>query len=386
MPEKLWTKNYVLALLLGFLLSLIFYLLLTSMALYAIEEFGAGDTVAGLAASIFTIGAIGARLGAGVAADRFGRRRVLVVSLVLATLATLTYFPADELTALLAVRMIHGLAFGTSHTAASAITQSLIPQSRRAEGTGYHGATTTLGTAVGPFLAVLFVNNYGYDGVFVTSTVVSFLALGVGIRLRVPQDLRAAATVGRRGRRWPIEVAAVPISTFILVCAIAFSGVVAFVNPFATSLELTSAAAGFFIFYAAAVLVLRPFAGRLQDARGPSIVIYPALLVFAMGLATLALTHDGAMLLVAAVLIGVGWGSLMSAAQAIAVTSAPIANVGRTVSTYFLLVDVGLGLGPVALGALVGYLDYRWMYGVLAGLILFNGFYYRAVHSRSTRG
>lgn len=178
-------------------------------------------------------------------------------------------------------------------------------------------------------------------------------------------------------------MAAVPIGSFALVTTIAFSGVVAFVNSYAEQIQLTSAAAVFFLVYAGVVVVLRPFVGRLQDTGGDNIVMYPATVLLAAGLGLLAITTNGAMLLLAAALLGAGWGTTHSACQAIAVARVPITRVGRSVSTYFLLADVGMGLGPVVLGLLVGPLGFRGMYGVLAAAIVLLGLpYYWAVHGR----
>ena len=382
-PERLWTRDYALSLTVAFLLSLVFYMLMTTMALYAAVEFGAGEVLAGLASSAFVLGAVSARMVAGAAADRFGLRRVLLIALVLALLASIAYFPVSGLGMLIAVRFIHGIVFSSAHTAASAITQSLIPSSRRAEGTGYHGATSTLGTAVGPLIAVLLVADERYDALFLSASVITAVALVAGLVLRAPQRMIALPPTRGRRRRLPIEPAAVPISSFILICAIAFSGVVAFVNPYAVSLGLESAAAAFFLVYAVILVASRPFLGRLQDVRGDDIVMYPGIVLFAGGLGVLAVTRGPVMLLVAAALIGLGWGTLNSAAQAVAVRRSPITSVGRTVSTYFLLLDAGFGIGPVVLGVVVGQLDYRWMYGVLVVVVILSGFYYRAVPGRS---
>lgn len=378
MADRLWTRNYTLALGVSFFLSLVFYLLMTTMALYAVDEFGAGDAVAGLASSIFVLGAVVVRVGAGVAVDRLGRRRVLLASLVVFAVASLAYFPADGLAALLVARVIHGVAFGMAHTAAGAVVQSLIPATRRAEGTGYLGATTTLATALGPFLAVILRDQQGYDSLFVASSAAAFLALGGALWLQAPQAGPAPQPAGRRAA--PIEARALPIASFVLLGAVAYSGVIAFLNPYALSLDLTAAAAAFFLVYAAVVLVLRPVIGRLQDRRGDDVVMYPSIAAFAAGLALLAAARGSLTLLLAAGLLGLGWGTILSAGQAVAVTKAPITRVGTVVATYFLMLDLGMGLGPILLGLLVEELGYRWMYLALAGLTLLSTVVYRAVH------
>lgn len=49
------------------------------------------------------------------------------------------------------------MAFAVASTAAMALAQSLIPASRRAEGTGYFTLSLTIATAIGPFVALLLV-------------------------------------------------------------------------------------------------------------------------------------------------------------------------------------------------------------------------------------
>ena len=374
MREKLWSRGFLVALAVGFCISCVFYMLITIMALYAAQEFDAGDAAAGLASSAFVIGAVGARLVAGAAADRFGRRRVLRIALVVFTLAAGAYFAADSLGTLIAVRVVHGMSFGTAHTAVSAIAQSLIPSSRRAEGTGYFGASSTLATAVGPLIAVLLLRSAG-----------GVLALGGVLLMRVPRsEADPASGTRHRPRRLGalLEPRAIPIALFMLTVGIAYSGVLAFLNSYAEQLDLTSAAAVFFLVYSVVVLALRLPIGRLQDRRGDNVVLYPAIVAFAAGLMVLALAQTGLSFLVAAALMGAGWGTILSGGQAIAVASAPIQNVGNVIATFFVVLDAGVGLGPIALGLLAGATDYRTMYVLLAALTLVSAVVYFFAHGR----
>ena len=64
-PARLWTRNFVLAIVTNLFISMVFYLLMTSMALYAVERFQASDSAAGFASSAFIVGSLVARLFAG---------------------------------------------------------------------------------------------------------------------------------------------------------------------------------------------------------------------------------------------------------------------------------------------------------------------------------
>ncbi|WP_157612490.1 MFS transporter [Ruania albidiflava] len=387
MREKLWSRGFLVAVAVGFCISCVFYMLITIMALYAAQEFDAGDAAAGLASSAFVIGAVGARLVAGAASDRFGRRRVLRIALVVFTLAAVAYFAADSLGTLIAVRVVHGMSFGTAHTSISAIAQSLIPASRRAEGTGYFGASSTLATAVGPFIAVLLLSDHGGPGLFVTAVAGGLLALLGALVLgsrQQPEPPTQRATARRRSLHLAalLEPRAVPISLFAATTGIAYSGVLAYLNSYAEELDLSAAAAVFFAVYGVVVLALRLPIGRFQDSRGDNPVLYPAIAALAASLALLAVARTPAMLLLAAGLLGLGWGTVLSAGQAIAVASAPIQNVGKVIATYFVLLDTAVGLGPIVLGLLAGATDFATMYAVLAGLTVVSAVVYHYAHGR----
>lgn len=385
---KLWTKDFVLALVVSLFMGAVMYLTMTTMALYAVERFAAGDAQAGLAASMYIVGALVSRFWAGAAVDSLGPRRVMRGGLVLFALASLAYVPAQSLWPFLAVRFVHGLAYGTAQTAVGAVVQSLIPSARRAEGTSYHGISITLATALGPLLAAVLLRDGNYTSLFVATAVASIASLVVALAITPPgEDAPRLAPDHAEHQRGPllsriIEPAAVPISTMALVVGGSYSGILTFFTPFADSVGQPAAPAAFFLVYSAAILLVRVFAGRLQDRRGPNVVMYPAIVSFAAAMAVLAASETTPLFLVAAVLAGLGWGTVHSAGQAIAVQSAPLSRVGRSVSTYFLMLDVGTGLGPVLLGLLVTARGYAAMYGVLAVVILAGVGQYWLVHGR----
>lgn len=60
--------------------------------------------------------------------ERWGRRRALPYTLAGYAIGALGYFVAESLTTLLAVRVIHGVAFGSGTTAVMTVAQSLIPR------------------------------------------------------------------------------------------------------------------------------------------------------------------------------------------------------------------------------------------------------------------
>lgn len=85
----------------------------------------------------------------------------------------------------------------------------------------------------------------------------------------------------------------------------------------------------------------------------------------------------------AAILCALGFGALMTSLQSVAVSIVPREKVGTATSTYFLVLDAGVG--PVVLGALLPVTGYSGMYLVLAGVVLLTVGLYWLVHGRKVR-
>jgi MFS family permease len=171
----------------------------------------------------------------------------------------------------------------------------------------------------------------------------------------------------------------------MLLVGAAFSGIVTFLNSFAIETGQTAAAGYFFLVHAAFILVSRPLTGRLLDTRGDNFVMFPALAAFAVGLALLALADRASVLLASAALVGLGFGTTMSCAQAIAVKRSPPQRVGLATSTFFFCLDAGMGGGPFLIGALIPLAGFRWTYVALAGVVVVSILLYDRMHGAAQR-
>jgi MFS family permease len=393
---SLITPTFVLAWVANFIQALLFYLLVTTMALYAVREFAASQTASGLAASSFVIGATIARIFCGYLIDTMGKRPILLIAASVATIASAVYLFADTLPLLLAVRTVHGMAFAFASTALMTIAQTAIPTQRRAEGTGYFALSTTLATAIGPAVGLLLVSSFTYEILFLATTATAAIGLLLSLFLRPPAAQRKAEAEAKKAIRETgvkperprfsfrsiVHPAVLPIGVFIMFVGLGYSGVITYLNGYAVERDVVAGAGMFFVAYAVTMLLMRPLLGRLQDRRGDNIVVYLGLVSFVLALVLLAVANANWHILVAGVLTGLGYGTLMPACQAIAVKSVSRETLGTGLSTLLLFMDLGFGLGPVILGLLVAATGYGTMYAVLAGVAVLTAGYYHAVHGR----
>lgn len=384
-PSRLWSRDFILASLTNLFLAMVFYLLVTSLALYAVDRFQASDVMSGLAVGAYVLGAVVSRLATGQTMDVLGRRRVLIGALIAFLLTSTLYLLANTLAVLIAVRFVHGIAFGAAATVLAASVIGLIPRHRRSEGTGWFGTSTTAGSAVGPLLAFQLTDAFGFDALFLACTVFSVFGLAAGllVRLPAPPPPEGGTSHPHFSLRAMISPQALPVSLVILLAGTAFSGVLAFLNGYAQQEGISpTVASSFFLIYGTILVASRFVVGPAHDRFGDNAVIIPLLVCFMAALVVLSAWPVPAGVFVAAALTAVGFGALLTSLQAIAVTVVPPLQIGVATSTYFVMLDLGVGLGPVALGALLPATGYSGMYLTLAGLIAVTIGVYWWVHGR----
>jgi len=151
---------------------------------------------------------------------------------------------------------------------------------------------------------------------------------------------------------------------------------------YAIEIDLANAASFFFMVYALFLFLSRPFTGKLLDLKGDNIVIYPALIFFTLSLFLLYIVSSGFVLLLSGAFLALGFGTMMSSAQAIAIKESPRHRVGLATSTFFICLDTGVGVGPFLTGMIVPYVGLRGMYLILAIIVLFSIVMYYFLHGR----
>ncbi|MEF3353604.1 MFS transporter [Paenibacillus sp. GYB006] len=386
--ERLWTKDFLIVFGVNFLLFLCFYLLVVIIPSYAIDEFHVSDGIAALGSSIFVIGALLGRIAAGRLMENVGRRRMLFTGLIFFTILSLCYFFISSITTLLVIRFFHGLAFALASTATGTISASLIPHSRRGEGTGYYGVSIIVASAIGPFLGVMISNNSSVTGNFVLCAVLAVFSLLAGLFLNVPKlTLTAEQKSEMKGFKISnfFEPKAIPIAITILFMGLAYSSILSYLKLYAGQINLTEVVSFFFIVYAVVVILTRPFTGKWFDKHGVNFVMYPAIICFIIAMILLSQVHSGLILLLSAVFVGLGYGTTQASAQAYAVKKSPVHRMGLATSTFYIFLDLGIGVGPFLLGFLTPLIGYRGMYMAMAILLVVSFFVYYMMVGRKEK-
>lgn len=385
----LWTRNFILVSAINFQLVLTFYLLVVVIVGYAVSELAATTAQAGLVSGLFIVGTLIGRLLVGNFLEKFGRKTSLIVGLTGFLMFSGLYFIKFDVGMLLLVRFMHGFMMGMASTVLGTIIAQILPPTRRGEGIGYYSMSSTLGTAIGPFLAIWMMLHIGYHAIFTLSSIIAVFCLVVALFIQIsdlPQTKSAQSAVNVETNSWLsqfVEKKALPISFIMLLTSICYSGVLSFVNFYAKEINLVETASVFFLMYAVAILISRPFTGPLMDRKGENIIMYPAFVIMAIALLLLSQAQNSWMLLLCAALLGLGYGNIQSVCQTVAVKSASIERMGFATSTFFIFLDAGLGFGPYFLGMALNSISYStlYMYSAIASLLCIVIYY--ALHGKN---
>lgn len=385
--SKLWTKDFIILSLVNFFLTLIFFLLNATITLYALDEFNASTSQAGLVAGIFIIGALFGRLFTGRIMNTIGPKRILVAGLVFFTLTTLLYFIDYGISFLIISRFINGITVGIATTVIGTIVALTIPESRRGEGIGYYAVSTALATGIGPFIGLYMSQNTGFDMIFSFCLILGVISLATGFLVNVPLSKTTKIKQVNVGFKLSgfIEPKTLPIGIIILTMTFCFSGVLSYINLYAIQLDLVETASFFFIVYTTAVLVSRPFTGRLMDRKGANFIMYPAFIIFGAGMLLLSSANNSVTFLLASALIGLGFGNISSIGQAIAINLAAPHRMGLTTATFFIFFDIGNGFGPSLLGLVIPTTGYSALYAILGIIVFATSAIYYFMHGKKER-
>lgn len=388
--QKLWTKEFILLSVINFLATIVFFLLMVTIAKYAVSEFDASTSMAGLASSIFIIGSLFGRLGGGRLIGQWGSKRTLFYGLIGFLITTLLYFATFNISLLLVYRLLQGVAVGLVGTATGTIIAQILPANRRGEGIGYFSLSAILATAVGPYIGLLLLQNFeGFQVIFIFNAILAVIVLLMFFLIKFPESLihptttsktQAAENTGFLSKF--IEGRAVPISLVALFVGLAYSGVLSFMSFYTADIHLEKIGGYFFLIYAVVVILTRPVTGKLLDSRGANIIIYPCLIIFAAGMFFFSTATTSAVFIIAAICIGMGYGNFTSVAQAVAVKQTPRERMGLATSTFFILYDIGLGFGPYVLGLLVPIIGYRSIFSWMILIILLSIVLYHFLHGK----
>lgn len=323
------------------------------LAIY-MTRLGYTSAQAGLAIGAYGVGTLGACLLGGSLADRFGRRKTIVLSMGLVAVAMLCLSQARSLPLIILLSGLAGLTGELYRPASSALLADLVPAGQRVTAFAAYRMALNAGFAFGPATAGLLAKHsflWLFVGDAATSILyglVAWFALPAGVHgMRAESSLRETWNVLRTDHRFRQ-----------VLCGSLAVGLV-FVQVFSTmSLEITrhgfsASVYGLMISLNGALVVLCELPLTTLTRRYPARrMMALGYLLIGVGFATNALPRTLPLLALTVVLFTLGEMTAMPVAGAYVADLAPMHQRGLYMGTYGLTWSVAFIAGP-SLGMLL---------------------------------
>ena len=332
------------------------------------QQLGGTPLLVGFAIAAYSLANLAFDPIGGALADRFGRRRVVMVSLIISPAAIAIYALADSLPLFLLARLIHGASGGALAAALFALLGDAAPVGRRGRTLGRAGALIGIAAVVGPASAAIISAVAGATMVFLGVAVLIAVGLLIVLPL-LPETLAPRASAAATPGAWR-RILADPQLRIALVAIFGLEAAVGSVTGFikdglitralaegrdqAGALRYAAGASGglFTIFGVIAIAIMLSRVADRVDHRGPFGISLVGLGALAGALTLHAVSPTLTVDLIAMVLYGVGYGLIFpAAAGAVAIASAP-GERGRANGALNLSFDLGISAGPILGGLL----------------------------------
>jgi MFS family permease len=323
-------------------------IVLPIVALFATGPLGSDEVGAGIAYGAFAVGSLLLRPVVGWAADRFGRRPLLVSGALLSVAALAFHLIVTSLALFIVARALLGIAEAFFFVAVFAAGADLAPESRRGEALNLLSLSLYVGLGIGPAIGEVVHRVSGFQAVWLVALALTVVAAGLSrlVPETSPTVLKAGAEAPRSRLFHP---AAVFPGVLILAGTTGMAGFLAFLPLHAESVGMDGAGLALAV-YAALVIGLRIVFAKLPDQIGPVKVSGGALAVGAIGLLILWSWPSATGVYVGTVAFAAGVAFLMPGLLTLAVSRVSEMERGSVVGTASAFLDVAFGIAPAVLG------------------------------------
>ena len=321
-----------------------------------------GAEYKGLIISLFTITAMISRPFSGKLADRIGRVPVILAGSAVCLVCSLFYPLLTTVAGFLLLRLIHGFSTGFTPTGQAAYLADIIPARKRGEAMGFLGTAGTLGMAAGPAAGGMLGNIFGINAVFYCSSAFALLSIIIvfNIRETLTEKHSLHLRVMKIRREDLFEPKVLLPCVVMALCAYAYGAAFTVLPDFGEHVGIRNKGLLFTCLLVAS-LAIRMIGGKASDHYGRRPVLMISTVTIVLAMMTVALAETPLQLIAGVTLYGLGQGATSPTLLAWATDLSDLNNKGRGIASLYIFMELGIGIGAFASGAIYGNQPDRFM-------------------------
>ena len=324
---------------------------------------------AGLITSVYTVTGILFRPLIGRMIDYTGRKKMLAVGLLCIALPLPLYPLAESFVWMCVLSAVCGFGFAVMSTTLATVITDIFSRKYLPQGLGWFGLAATFSVAVGPSVALGTLAALQYAGVFITAGVIGLLSLAALPFIRYdekkvsgkrdkaegssPEDPSGQEPEAPAGKAawWTqfIEPLALSSSCIVGFATLCGSAITTFLVIYATELGIAGIGT-YFTIRAVGLALSRVIVGWLTRKFGNAATLIGSVIVMGLSYAAIFFSRSLPVLLCIAVFESLSCGILQIVCNVTAVLKTPHSRHGRANATYYLFMDIGMGIGSLIWG------------------------------------
>lgn len=371
--DPLWTKSFIMLMLGNLFTFMSFQMLIPTLPPY-IKSIGASGIEIGLVTSLFSIGAVLSRPFIGYMLEYKTRKPLVVIGAAALLTITMFYSLSTVIVIFLLFRFLHGLAWGWSTTVNGTAAVDVVPNSRLGEGMGYFGLSVTLGMIIAPSLGIYLYQVTTFTNLIYISGalgLISVVLLAI-VKYTTPEVVRNTKKEDLKFSYFGslIEKTSWYPAFITIIATFGYGAIATFIVIFGEERGIDQIFL-FYLFNAIMASVSRPIAGKWFDEKGPKgLVLFCTSITF-IGMWVLSFATSNWYIIIAGMLFGVGFGSLLPTLQSWTLSKTASNRRGVANGMFYSAIDLGIGLSGFIFGFLAIYVDLGVLFRISSLFLIF---------------
>jgi MFS family permease len=337
-----------------------------------LQSIGMSNRDLGITMGAFAIGLLTVRPIVGKWADTRGRKFVLLIGTVVATIAPMGYLAFSSMPLLMLVRAFHGVSIAAFATAYSTLVVDLSPVEKRGEIIGYMSLVNPIGIALGPAIGGYLQHSSSYAIIFYFAIFSGFISWLGSTQIpnpklvSLPPDLdQIEAQSKSLSIRQILTNPALNIPALVLLLVgFPFGALHTFVPLYIQGSSIDFNPGLFYTIAAMASFSARAFIGRKSDRYGRGVFLAGSLCSYTIAIAYLSIARSEIDFAIVAILEGLGTGILIPMTIALISDRVSAQHRGQALSVCTAGLDLGIALASPLFGVVVDRLTYGGIFAI----------------------
>ncbi len=348
---------------------------------------GAGPEAIGFAVGISTVTGIFFKLPAGALSDVIGRKKTMLIGLVVFAVTPFAYLLIRDYSLLILIRFIHGFATAVYGPVSMAVVID-VAGGKKGEMLSWFSSVTIIGNLVGAPVGGLILHSMSagnpslaeFQIVYIVSGVTGMAALLLALGLLAHREkTEKGKGLMESYRRFVSGIREVVSDRNVVITSnmegmqnMTVGALEAFLPVYAVTVAgLNEFQAGLLWGVQVLVTILsKPIMGKTSDRYGRKSLITAGMVLCALSFGAIPLLRSFPLLMIAAVVFGFGESFVTSSSAALVADFCKEKHFGTAMGTFGTIFDIGHASGPILAGVLIARFDYVYAFWIMAGILL----------------